>query len=284
MTLVVFIKWILSFFGFLQLTVHAQVVEEFELSEKLEEISGLEQLNDSTLIGFNDGGNKSEVYLLNLQGKIVKTVDVKDTKNHDWEDITRDDTYIYIGDFGNNQNKRDNLSIVRLKIADILSKKEVDADKITFRYEEQTAFPPKDDSLFYDAEGMALYNDSIWIFTKDRSVPFTGISHVYKVPAKPGDYTVKASLRVPIGTDGWWTDGITAVDAYDNRFYLLTYSRYIVKEWKEGKLEDVYEFEFDRITQRESIVVLNKDAIFVADEHNPIVGGVKMYKIRPESD
>ena len=61
----------------------AQVLEYYPIDDKLQEISGLELLNDSTLIAFNDGGNKSEIYLLNLKGEILRTVDVEDTKNRD---------------------------------------------------------------------------------------------------------------------------------------------------------------------------------------------------------
>lgn len=273
------IKWIMLFFA--SIPVNAQVSEVFILSDDLKEISGLELLNDSTLVAFNDGGNKSEIYLLNLQGEIKKVVDVLDTKNRDWEDITRDDEYIYIGDIGNNLNKRNNLSIVKIKIADLLQKDEVKAEKIEFSYAEQNSFPPEEDSLFYDAEGMALYNDSIWVFTKDRSVPFQGLTHIYKIPTKPGTYKVSASHKIDIGDDGWWKDGITGVDYFENQFYILTYNRYIVMNIENGELNKTSEHIFDAITQRESIVVLNNEAIFVADEHNPIVGDVKMYKIQP---
>jgi len=144
----------------------AQVLEYYPIDDKLQEISGLELLNDSTLIAFNDGGNKSEIYLLNLKGEILRTVDVEDTKNRDWEDIAIDKEYVYIGDIGNNENKRDNLSIVKLKISDILTRDEVEAETISFRYQEQTAFPPKMEEMYYDAEGMTICGDSIWIFTK----------------------------------------------------------------------------------------------------------------------
>lgn len=252
---------------------------EYPLSEKLKEISGLELLNDSTLIAFNDGGNKSELYLLNLEGEIIKEVNVLDTKNRDWEDIAIDEAFVYIGDIGNNRNDRDNLSILKIKIEDILQNDEVPAQTIHFNYKEQTAFPPKATSLFYDAEGMAICNDSIWIFTKDRSSPFQGLSLVYKLPIEPGIYEVEASHQLIIGKDGWWKDGITAADYFDGRFYLLTYNRYIVYEYENGGFNKTSEHIFEGITQRESIVVLHEDAIFVADEQNPIVGDVRLYKI-----
>jgi len=259
----------------------AQVLEYYPIDDKLQEISGLELLNDSTLIAFNDGGNKSEIYLLNLKGEILRTVDVEDTKNRDWEDIAIDKEYVYIGDIGNNENKRDNLSIVKLKISDILTRDQVEAETISFRYQEQTASPKKLEEMYYDAEGMTICGDSIWIFTKDRSNPFKGISLVYKIPKVPGDYTVSSSHKIEIGMDGWWKDGITAADFHEGLFYLLTYNRYIVMKYQSGGLQLVSEYLFDGITQRESIVVLNNQAIFVADEENPIVGKVLMYKIQP---
>ncbi|XOV66312.1 MAG: hypothetical protein ACFHU9_11800 [Fluviicola sp.] len=253
--------------------------EEYPLSDKLKEISGLELLNDSTLIAFNDGGNKSEIYLLSLEGEILRTVNILDTKNRDWEDIAIDNEYVYIGDIGNNNNDRDSLAILRIKISDILNKEDVEVETIKFRYKEQKSFPPEDAALFYDAEGMSVCNDSIWIFTKDRSKPFQGLSLVYKIPLEPGEYEVSVSHRITIGYDGWWKDGVTAADYYNGQFYLLTYNRYIIYDYKNGSLQMNREQTFDGMTQRESLVVLNEEAIFVADEQNPIVGNVRLYKV-----
>lgn len=274
------IRWILQLF-LSAVPVFSQDSHPFPLSDRLKEISGLELLNDSTLIAFNDGGNSSELYLLNLQGKILRVVEVKGTKNHDWEDITRDDEFVYIGDIGNNLNKRKNLAILKLKISDIISQNSVEAEKIEYRYSEQTSYPPNEDSLFYDAEAMAVCGDSIWVFTKDRSQPFQGVSYVYKIPTEPGSYTVSVLDRLKVGADGWWKDGVTAADCFDGRFYLLTYNRYIVYSHNDGGFSQETEHIFDKITQRESIVVLSRDAIFVADERNPLAGDVQMYKIRP---
>jgi hypothetical protein len=262
----------------------AQLLEYHELPESLSEISGLELLNDSTLIAFNDGGGKARLYLLNMQGKVIKKVDITNAKNKDWEDIAIDDEYIYIGDIGNNENKRLNLKIYKVEIKDVLKKKEVSAKEIKFNYGEQKSFPPISDSMYFDAEGITVYNDSLWIFTKDRSDPTEGNTFIYKIPTTPGTYTVYKSDYIYIGKDGWWKDGITAVDVFEDHFYLLTYNRYIVKKYENGKFKTVETFKFNSMSQRESIVVLNKDSIFVADEKNPLVGDMKMYKIRPKRD
>ncbi|NRA11622.1 MAG: hypothetical protein HRT57_06685 [Crocinitomicaceae bacterium] len=259
----------------------AQLIEEHKLSENLSEISGLELLNDSTLIAVNDGGNKPRLFLLNLKGKVTKIINVLDVKNKDWEDITIDKEHIYIGDIGNNSNKRSNLKIYKIKIEDILKKKEVKAKTIKFNYGEQTAYPPTEDSMFFDAEGMTFYDDSIWVFTKDRSTTPNGYSRIYKIPTTPGTYTVYKSGQAYIGKNGWLTDGVTAVDVYKNHFYILTYNRYIIKKYANGKFTNVSSFKFKSVAQRESIVVLNKASIFVADEKNPLTGPMKLYKIKP---
>ncbi|MDC3253156.1 hypothetical protein OAU25_02785 [Crocinitomicaceae bacterium] len=260
----------------------AQLIKNYDLSKSLAEISGLELLNDTTLITLNDGGGKCRLYLLNLKGKIIRKVDVLNVKNKDWEDLSIDKKHIYIGDIGNNENKRVGLKIYKVAIKDVLNKSEVKAQTIKFNYGEQRSFPPASDSMYFDAEGMAFYNDSIWLFTKDRSNPSSGNARIYKIPTIPGDYTVYCSGYTFIGKNGWWRDGITAADQHDGCFYLLTYDRYIKKRFVNGKLVTEKTFKFNSMSQRESIVVLNKDSIFVADEKNPLVGDMKLYNIHPK--
>ena len=264
---------------------NAQYVDNYvELDNDLNEISGLEIINDKLLVAINDGGNDEEVFLLNLNGDIIKKVKVNDVKNKDWEDVTSDGTYIYIGDIGNNANKRKKLKIYKISIDDLLNKKEVKAKEISFSYTEQKVFPPSEDSLYYDAEGMTYRDDSIWIFTKNRSKDTDGNSWVYKVPTKPGHYDIGHTGEVFIGKNGWLTDGITAVDSEGDMFYFLTYTRYIAKKLVNGKFEDDHEFTFDNLAQRESIVVKDNYTLYVADEKNPLVGDVKLYRVRINLD
>ena len=62
---------------------------------------------------------------LNSNGKIKKVV-VVNAENNDWEDLTADDKgNLYIGDFGNNHNKRKNLSILKIKSKDLKNKNKV---------------------------------------------------------------------------------------------------------------------------------------------------------------
>ncbi len=49
----------------------------------------------------NDSGDAPNIYLVNLSGELVATLDIG-TKNIDWEDIAIHDNKIYIGEIGDN--------------------------------------------------------------------------------------------------------------------------------------------------------------------------------------
>ncbi|MFZ9029312.1 MAG: hypothetical protein ACO2Z9_09880, partial [Crocinitomicaceae bacterium] len=129
----------------------SQEIDVFELPSELSEISGLEQLNDTTLVAINDSGNDAILYLLNMDGSIQRRVEVNGVKNMDWEDLARDKDHLYIADIGNNFNNRKDQKILKVRINDIVAMNSVNAQKINIRYSEQTLFPPAKDSLFFDA-------------------------------------------------------------------------------------------------------------------------------------
>jgi len=257
--------------------------KEFKLAESLKEISGLEFLDEHTLVAINDGGNKAELFVLEENGEIRKRVKVLDVKNTDWEDLTSDGTHLYIGDFGNNENKRENLRIYKVKISEVLNQSEVTAEKISFSYKEQKKFPPKKKDLKYDAEGLLFHNDSLWVFTKMNAKPWNGKARVYKLPTTPGKYKVEASDKLFIGDNGWWSDAVTSADAHNGRMYLMTYKKIIVYKLKKGEMVELETIMFDDLTQKESILVKDSKTILIADEKHALFGGGKLYYLNPNN-
>lgn len=253
--------------------------QTYHLSEGLSEISGIEFLDDSTLVAINDGGNEPLIYLLDLNGKIQGVVKVENAQNRDWEDLTVDDEYLYIGDIGNNVNNRRDLVIYRVKISEVIEKKSVQAEKITFNFKEQTAFPPDRAEKHYDAEALAFHNDTLYVFTKDRARPSKGTALVYKVPAKPGDYTVLKSAEIYIGKGGLLTDALTAADYVDGEFFLMTYNRVLIKKEVKGEFVGDEKINFKTYSQKEALVVKSKMEMYVADEKQALLGGPRMYRI-----
>ena len=263
---------------------YAQTAKEHVLPSSLNEISGLEFLDKKTLVAINDGGNSNELFVLKMNGELIKRVEVINAKNKDWEDLATDGTYLYVADIGNNANKRENLCIYKIKIEDVLTKFEVKAEKIDINYEEQTEFPPDDKDFRFDAEGIAFHNDYLWLFTKTNTSPWDGKALVYKVSTMPGSYTLKADRELYVGDGGWWQDAITSVDVYNGYFYVMTYNRIIVYNFTDNDSQALSTTLFESATQKESILVKDEKTVIVADERQTLLGGGKLYYIQPKRD
>lgn len=244
----------------------------------LHEISGLERLDSNSFVAINDGGNPTEIYVIDKQGKLLKTVRVNGAENVDWEDIASDGTHLYIGDFGNNLNKRKDLCVYKISLKSIRENKVVEAGKISFSYADQDAFPPGADHRRYDAEGFAWYGGKLWIFTKINDEPWTGRTRIYELPTELGTYELSLAKSIVIGESGWWEDAITGVDVQDGMFYLLTYNRICIYRFIDGLAVLMGTYHFPESTQKESILVEGQ-YIWVADEYQSLLGGGKLYNI-----
>jgi len=164
-----------------------------ELPFRVNESSGLEQDESGTFWTHNDGGGGAYVYRINAQGKEMCRVRLEGARQIDWEDITigRNET-LYIGDIGNNDNNRKDLRIYVFPIpVNCQGTTQIKPTVIHFRYEDQSQFPPPDKQKNFDAEAVAWHKDSLYIFTKNRTVPFNGICSWYVIPAKPGNYIAR---------------------------------------------------------------------------------------------
>lgn len=264
---------------FVQATAFAQT---YDLPEELNEISGLEILNDSTFIAHNDGGDKPFLYLLNVKGEIIRKVKITNAKNVDWEDIAIDEKNIYIADVGNNANERKNLVIYKVSIKKVLAKKEVEAKKIKIKYAEQKEFPPKKANLRFDVEAITVYKDTIFLITKSRVNPTDGRAWVYKVSTSAGEYKLKKKAEIFIGRGGFWKDAVTAVDVHGDDFYITTYNRILKRTYKDGEFTGSLEMKFEKYSQKEAIVVTESGNLIVADEKQLLMGGPRLYYFKPE--
>ena len=155
------------------------------LTSVLNETSGLVNL-DGEIWTHTDNGGESELYQINLNdGSIIRTVKVHQANNIDWEDIACDDTYVYIGDFGNNDGSRTNLKVYRVSRVDIASSNDVDAEKIHFSYSDQTTFEPNYHYTNFDCEALTCHQDKLYLFTKNW---IDNQTKVYELSNEPGTY------------------------------------------------------------------------------------------------
>jgi hypothetical protein len=269
----VFLFCCFSFFVFSQ--------KSIALSEELKEISGIQYINDTLLVAHNDGGNGPLLYFLNPNtGIILKRVFVKDVKNTDWEDIALDGKYLFIGNFGNNNNKRKNLSILRVSWKDALIKDTISSEFMTFEFSEQKAFPPEKKALNFDTECLTFADGYLWLFTKNRTEPFDGVTNVYRVKFQDNTHAIlKKEYSIKIGSKGWMFDSVTGGDFAYGYFYLTTYNRVLKYLFSEGKFSLVKQYKYKEYNQKEAITVIKDDQIYVANEFQKVLGKQKLYRI-----
>ena len=189
------------------------------LNDTINETSGLLLINGK-LITHNDSGTSSDLYEIDsITGSITRTVHISNAQNVDWEDITSDENYIYIGDFGNNTGTRTDLKVYRISKNDFLNtvNDTVIADTILFSYAQQTDFTSATFATNFDAEAMISLEDSLYIFSKNWG---NARSYVYALPKIPGTYSL--SITDSLETQGFVTGA--DYDPVSNSIVLVGYT------------------------------------------------------------
>jgi hypothetical protein len=253
------------------------------LPNLLDESSGIESVVGSD--GFwmiNDAGNSNDLFEISKNGQIINIVEVENAKNKDWEDLASDGhEKIFIGDFGNNENDRKNLSIYSISINSI-SKNKVVADKIKFSFEDQTKFPPKKKNRNFDVEAFIYMNNYFYLFTKNRSSHFNGLTKLYKVPNVKGKHVAKLVGEFITCSDTKTCLITGATISRDNKkLVLLTHDKLFEFSNFEGDdffNASVKEIRLDHNSQKEAICFKGND-LFVTDEFSNEVGG-NLYKVK----
>ncbi len=210
------------------------LVQQEQLPVVLSEISGMEVIG-SKLYAHNDGitGTPNVLYRLDTTDytSIEQTIFFEgiDHAEKDWEDLTKDDTYMYIGDFGNNVNgNRSNLRIYKFP----LSLLETDVPEITipydhiqviqFSYADQADFTPKGvNNTEFDCEAFFYHEGFLHLFTKN----WTGNNSAhYMIPATAGAHVAQKLGTLPTETPSQGNILITgATRMNDNTVLLIGY-------------------------------------------------------------
>ncbi|MDF4203233.1 hypothetical protein PXD56_09720 [Maribacter sp. SA7] len=187
-----------------------------DLPDDVFETSGLLYFNGN-LITHNDSGNEAVLYEIDLQSlSIIRRVIISNVTNIDWEAISQDDEYIYIGDFGNNVGTRKDLAVHRILKEDFLNANTVSAETINFSYEDQQDFENSGNSD-WDAEAFFVIDDRLVVLTKQwKSLG----SVAYEFSKFPGTYV--ASRVGAIDDIGLITDA--TYDTESNRLVIIGYS------------------------------------------------------------
>jgi hypothetical protein len=248
-----------------------------DLPSVLNEVSGIEIDSKRDLIWMlNDSGNASKIYGLDTKGKIIRTLKIH-AKNNDWEDLTSDkEGNIYIADFGNNANKRENLAILKVSKDSLDNPKETRIERISFYYPNQKKFPPKKKHLYFDCEAFFYFNNSLYLFTKSRVKDDFGKTNLYKIPAKQGNYEAQfmASFKTCNDVSCWITSADISNDG--QQIALLTLDAvWVFSDYKNDKFFNgkVTKHAFDFESQKESVCFKDANTLYITDEKTLGKGG-----------
>ena len=264
---------------------YGQLELKVKLPKIMEEVSGIQyDAKEDAFWMLNDSGNTSSVYLVTEQGEILRELKI-DAKNNDWEDLTMDAVgNLYIGDFGNNANKRDNLRILKIKNEDLKSDKKIQVEKIKFSFPEQKKFPPKKKQMYYDVESLIEWNNLLYVFTKSRVKNEIGRTFLYRIPNKKGKHKAERISDFTTCPEKycWITGADISKDGKQvvllNHKSAWVFTDFVGDNFFSGKAK---EFSFGHESQKESITFKTNSIIYVADEDESGTNkGRNLYKLQ----
>ena len=165
--------------------VSATVNTSIILNQSVLETSGLIDWNN--FFYTHNDNTDTTIYKLNkISGAIVQSLPLNTVQNIDWEEISQDESYIYIGDFGNNATgNRTNLKIYKVRKSTIETVPEIET--INFNYSNQTDFTTQTaNQTDFDCEAFVVTANEILLFTKQW---VSGNTTIYSLPKTSGTHT-----------------------------------------------------------------------------------------------
>ncbi len=249
------------------------------LPEQVLESSGLFIQDADSIWSHNDSGNNRKLYLVDTFGTRIRSIEMVGGNNIDWEDLAADDDgNLYIGDFGNNFQDRQDLVIYKTIHPALIQTETFFAEAIYFHYEDQTGFPPSLGQWYFDCEAMLAWGDSLLLFTKDYSIPYNGFTRIYQVPNIPGEHTAIFKGIFYTDNDNFFEGSVTgaALSPEKTRVALISnrklwiFHHFTGQDFLNGQ---VTEFKFDVNTQKEAVAFLDECTLYITDELTGEGGG-----------
>ena len=254
----------------------------FKLPPELKEVSGLYLESGNSFWWLNDSGWDPVLFNTNGRGELVDSICFPQLKNVDWEDLTSDDQgNIYIGDFGNNRNKRKDLRIY------IYNKESAVFDSILFVYPDQQLFPPPLAFQNFNMEAFFWHKNKLHLFSKNRHGAGNFYTKHYSLSDKPGEQVaiLKDSIYLKkrivtaaaISPDGESVALLTynfkkllgVLPSFASTIYILR--NFEGDNFLRAKLSKRRTPSFIIATQWESIDFLNNKILYVASEQTAFI-------------
>ena len=278
------------FYTILILCLFSSCSSSYPISSKLGEVSGIETQSRDIFFAINDSGEDPVLYIMKSDGIIFHKIFIQGAKNVDWEDLSSDDDFLYIGDIGNNRNQRKDLKIYRVQINDLLEyyidgelnhklPDTLKAQSYAIKYPDQINFPPEESRMNFDSEALAYADGKLLILSKDRSKPYKGICKIYEVDLSIKPPKTKLLQETQLKGVSWLTGSVTGCDYLNNQLYVLTYKRLYIFERTKGQFKLLRKKNLGRLQQWEGISVESETEVRIVAEKSRL-GKQKMKIIK----
>ena len=250
-------------------------------TRSLAEISGIVTFKgDSLIYAIADHSNPNFIYGLDKTGEIQREIVVANAPNEDWEDLASDDMgNLYISDTGNNENDRKDQFIYIIKDFKNSVKKTdtLTASKIAFTLSDQKEYPPSLKELNFDIEALIYKDNYLYMFTRNRSRNFNGLTKLYKLPAREGTYEAQLLDSYTV-CDDINTCAITgAALSPDGKIIILLTSDKILKltnfTGEQFFSGDVTNLPFGYRSSKEGVTFKDDSTLYIVDEIRAQTGG-----------
>ena len=247
----------------------------------------------------SDPPNDNNLFELDENGNLLRTVFLPNVLNTDWEDMTTDeDGNMYVGEFGSGNNPYTELHIHKIRNPLYFCDTDYIAETINFRY--------PNDGIAGDTESMFYWNNEIYLIPRNNfsnaNNPIAGKAHIYKIPATPNpgsQYTATLLFEIDlnpnfpnepintyrVGSADLSPDGQTLVMLWGRRFWLIT--DFTPGIFLDGTITTI-NFPDGLFWQREAIAFADNNTIFTIDEDNNdnpnrgMLGKIELCDILPD--
>ncbi len=167
-----------------------------------------------------DSGNPTNLYATRDNGKTVATIPVRNSSNHDWEDMSLSGNFIWIGDIGDNAKKRSNIQVYWFK-QPRPSASHVTARRMDLKYSDHAH---NAEAMFVDYRHRSLY-----IITKETS---GRVGYVFRADLRRlhdgASRTLQKISSVPLGK-------VTAADSGRLGIIVKNYTQGLLYRWTGGR-------------------------------------------------
>ncbi len=219
----------------------------------------------------NDSGHAPELFALDAEGNSLAVLKVEGVKNVDWEALSVDsEGGLWIGDFGNNLNKRKNLMIYRVdEPGEVLLTSLKPTRTLRFVFSDQKEFPPE--KLNFDCEAMFVWDQKIYLLTKNRA---DRDAKFYRIENLESDELQEAVLIDRFHKMGQVTDAALSADG--QRLAVLTFSGIWIFDRPEGSdlfLQGAgchFKFKNWALEQVEGIAWIDEKTLLICNEQKDI--------------